>query len=332
MLGLLGLGGLSGCGGGDGGAPGGGSGSGSGSASGGGAGSGNVVIEFTDLLQVGASPAYWIQDGVWNAAGLTRGTYAGLDGTQYETSYSRSTAPGPKGEIGWRSGWKFPRGTTEVKAFLSAIFGSKPGYANTWVTPGGHKVQLPDNTYSAKRPSGETPGSFLPIAPPASAPGTWPDIFASFAYAHLVTPTGRGQLTFDIWLQDTPVQANGFGAPPITHEIMIPVDWWGGYGAPDDRNPNWHSHDAVIDGRLWHVFFVRTFAGGWSFVVFQPDAPLGAATLNLGSFLEHLSTRTDAAGQPWTKGNEHLVSIELGVEPVEGVGEVSVSNYRIWTI
>jgi hypothetical protein len=72
---------------------------------------------------------------------------------------SRSTALGPNGEIAWRSGWKFPAGTTEVKAFLSAIFGSKPGYANPWVTPGGHKVLLPDNTYSSAHPSGATPGS-----------------------------------------------------------------------------------------------------------------------------------------------------------------------------
>jgi len=283
------------------------------------------------MLQIGTAPAYWILDDVWNAAGLTRGTYTGLGGTQYETSISRSTALGPNGEIAWSSGWKFPTGTTEVKGFLSAIFGSKPGYANTWVTPGGHKILLPDNTYSTARPSGATPGSFLPITPPAEVPGSWPDLFASFDPRRDVEPSGRGQLTFDMWLQDSPGQAYGFGASPITHEIMIPLDYWGNYGAHGHRNPNWYSHDAVIDGRLWHIYFARNFAGGWTFVAFQPDAPLGAGTLNLGAFLRYLSTRTDSAGQPWAKGTEHLVSVELGVEVAEGVGDLAVSNYRVWT-
>jgi hypothetical protein len=169
VLSVLGLGALAGCGGGGGGggrSAGGGGGGGAGD--GGGAG-GPLEISFPDLLQIGTAPAYWISDGVWNAAGLTRGTYTGLGGTQYETSISRSTALGPNGEITWRSGWKFPTGTTEVKAFLSAIFGSKPGFSNPWVTPGGHKILLPDNTYSTARPSGATPGSFLPMTPPAAS-------------------------------------------------------------------------------------------------------------------------------------------------------------------
>jgi hypothetical protein len=330
MLSVLGLGALVGCGGGGGG------GGGGGRSAGGGDGAGGAVeITFPDILQIGTAPAYWIHDDVWNAAGLTRGTYTGLGGTQYESSNSRSAALGPNGEIAWRSGWKFPTGTTEVKAFLSAIFGSKPGYANPWVTPGGHKVLLPDNSYSAARPSGATPGSFLPMTPPAEVPGAWPNLFASFDYKHLVAPTGRGQLSFDVWLQDSRGQVHGFNASPITHEIMIPLDYWGNYGAHGHRNPAWYSHDAVIDGRLWHIYLARNFAarnfpGGWTFVVFQPDAPLNAGTLNLGAFLRHLSARTDSRGQPWAKGTEHLVSIELGAELVDGVGELAVSNYRVW--
>jgi hypothetical protein len=330
VLSLLGIGALSGCGGGGSGNSGsGGAGHGGNAGSGGGGAGAGAGTEF-DLLQIGTAPAYWIQDEVWNGAGLKRGTYTGLDGTQFETSYGRSTKLGPNGEVAWQAGWKFPTGATEVKAFLSVIFGNKPGYANSWVTPGGHKVLLPDNTYSTTQPSGPTPGSFLPVTPPAAAPGAWPDMFASFDHQYLATPTGRGQLTFDIWLQDSPTQAHGFGAPPITHEVMIPLDYWGNYGAPSDRDPGWYSHDAVIDGRLWHVYFVRNFAGGWTFVVFEPDAPLGAATLNIGAFLRHLPTRMDSSGRPWANGTESLVSIELGVEPVDGVGAFNVSNYRVW--
>ncbi|AMO22450.1 hypothetical protein GCM10027034_28080 [Ramlibacter solisilvae] len=337
----LGLGALAGCGGG--GSGGGGSGGGGGGNRSGGSSNGagarasaaasgrrGTETEFRDFLQVGAAPAYWIHDNTWGADGLTRGTYTGPGGTQFETTYSRSTTLGPNGEVGWRTGWKFPTGTTEVKAFLSAIFGSKPGYANEWVTPGGHKVLLPDNSYSTTQPSGATPGSFLPVGTPADSRGAWPDMFASFAYAHVVPPTGRGQLAFDLWLQATPAQVHGWGASPITHEVMIALDYWGNYGAPSDRNPGWFSHNVTIDGRRWHVYFVRHFMDGWAFIVFEPDGPVAAGTLNLGAFLRHVATRTDAAGQPWLSGTEWLVSIEVGVEPVEGVGDLSVFNYRVW--
>jgi hypothetical protein len=338
-LSLLGLGALAGCGGGGTGT-GASGGAGSGTRGGGGAGSAGTGTtldarvqgtSLPDLLQAGTSPAYWIEDDVWNAVGLTRGTYTGPLGSEFETDYERSATLGPNGEITWRMGWKWPTGLTEVKAYPAAIFGSKPGLASTGATPGGFNVRLPDNTVSNARPSGGTPGSFLPITTPAAAPGTWPGMLASFAYTHLAAPSGRGHLTFDLWLQDSPVQTRGFDAAPITHEVMITVDRWGTYGAQGDRDRGWYSHDAVIDGRVWHVYFVRHFLGrNWTFVAFEPDAPLEARTLNLGLFLQHLTGRTDAAGQPWTTGTEHLVSIELGVEPVEGIGNLQVSNYRVW--
>jgi hypothetical protein len=53
-----------------------------------------------------------------------------------------------------------------------------------------------------------------------------------------VTPSGLGHLSFDIWLTDRSAQTSGFGVPPITHEIMIPLDYWGNYGAhPNGREP-----------------------------------------------------------------------------------------------
>ncbi len=72
---------------------------------------------------------------------------------------------------------------------------------------------------------------------------------------------------------------------------------WGGYGAyPDDRNPTWYDHDAVIGGRLFHVYCAKgsdgqlryDFGGldgtygryGWKMIAFVPDvmplAPGGA--------------------------------------------------------
>jgi hypothetical protein len=285
-----------------------------------------------DYLQVGLDThAYWIDDGVWNPGSLTRGTYTGLNGSQYETAYGRSQTVGPNGEVAWRSAWKWPTGTTEVKAYPSAIFGAKPGYYNSWTTPGGHQIRLLDETYSQVYPSGATPGTFLPMA----ANGSLPTINSSFSFKHLTTPTGRGQLTYDIWLQSSPQQNNGFGSAPITHEIMIPLDYWGNYGAHNGgRNPAWYSHDVTLNGLLWHVYFVRNFPGGpWTFIVFEPSAPLPANvvhTLNLSAFINHVRTRVDSNGVPWANGTEHLVSVELGVEPVEGVGDIEISNYRVW--
>ncbi|MBA2965400.1 MULTISPECIES: hypothetical protein [Ramlibacter] len=331
VLSVLGAGALAGCGGGSSGGGGGAGGAGAGRPTGGAALRGVQGTSLPDLLQVGSAPAYWIGDDAWNAVGLRRGTYTGPGGTEFESDYARSATLGPNGEVAWRSGWKWPIGITEVKAYPSAIFGSKPGLASDGPRPGGFNVVLPDNTVSTARPSGTTPGSFLPVTPPAGAPGAWPDMFASFDYAHLVAPSGRGQLTFDLWLQDSPVQASDFDAAPITHEIMIPLDYWGGYGAHGSRDRSWYSHDAVIDGRLWHLYFVRNLLNrGWDLVVFEPDAPLRAGTLNLGLFLQHLSTRTDPSGAPWVTGTEVLVSIELGVEPVEGIGNLQLSNYRVW--
>src|SRR6187455_1429168 len=94
VLSVLGLGALAGCGGGGSGSGGGRNAGGGGSAGTGDGAGGALEISFPDLLQIGTSPSYWIQDGVWNAAGLTRGSYTGLGGTQYETSISRSTVLG----------------------------------------------------------------------------------------------------------------------------------------------------------------------------------------------------------------------------------------------
>jgi hypothetical protein len=307
-----------------------------------------------DFLQVGNdNHAYWITDGVWGPGQLTRGTYTGLAGSQYETSYGRSPTVGPNGEVAWRSAWKWPTGTTEVKAYPAALFGAKPGFYNTWRTPGGSEVRLLDESLSQVYPSGPTPGTFLPMA----ANGALPPIRSSFSYKHVTPPTGRGQLTYDIWLQSTSQQTHGHGAAPKTHEIMIPLDYWGGYGQCGDRNPAWKVMEpdpaqpgstrqkvVTLEGREWCLYMARNFGGGWdeatqtptggwTFVVFEPMAPLPANTvhtLNLSTFLNYLTTQVDANNVPWANGSEWLMSVELGVEPVDGVGDIEVSDFRVW--
>jgi hypothetical protein len=285
----------------------------------------------TTILQTGFNTdAYWLQDGVWGAAGLTRGTYTGVTGTQYQQSMGVSPTMGPSGEVAGRISWAWPTGTTEVKSYMALLSGNKPGYANSWITPGGFDVRLLDGTNSQTYPSGKTPGSIFPLQLPIAS------LKGSVAYKHNAAPTGHGHLSYDIWLQNTPDQCHGFdNCNEITHEIMIPLDYWGGYGAyvagGGGRNPAWYSHDDTIDGRLWHIYYAPDFNGRWKFIVFEPDQPgVQPGTLDLAAFINYVAKQKDSSGTPWANGNEYCVSAELGVEPVDGTGDITMFNYRIW--
>jgi hypothetical protein len=284
------------------------------------------------LLQAGrANDAYWVEDGVWAAQDLTRRTYSGADGSTYEQSTGVSPKVGPNGEIAARISWKWPGGQREINSFPSIISGQKPGWFNTWITPGGFDVRLPDGSTSQAYPSGRTPGTFFPLQLPIASLKT------SFDYRHVSPPTGRGHLAYDMFLQSTPQQFNGFGTD-VTQEIIVPLDYWGGYGQYPTRNPKWYDHDVTIDGILYHVYIYKdatgyvlsTFGGGWKFIVFEPDQPIKAGTLDLAKIVNYVSTRKDVFGIPWATGKEYLVSLELGIEPQYGTGDIQVSNYRVW--
>ena len=82
--------------------------------------------------------------------------------------------------------------------------------------------------------------------------------------------------------------------------------------------------------RVPTAVFARTSSGGWKFVVFQPDQPIEAGTLDLAKFINYVATRKDELGTPWATGREYAVSVELGVEPVDGTGDLTLYNYRVW--
>jgi len=254
--------------------------------------------------------------------GMTRGEYQGVNGTTFETYIGRGDGSGANGQVSCRWAWKVPHGQNEVKVFPTCIFGAKPGHYSEGATPGGWTVNLPDGSDSTKAPSGETPGTFLPM----QATGSLPPIRADVSYVRKEQPTGKGQLTFDMWLQAVPQQINGFNASPLTHEIMIPLDNWGGYGTyPDNRNPGWYQHDVELEGFLWHVYMAENFSsGGWTFVVFEPDGHVNNVTLNLSTFINYVHE------QGWASGSEHLIDIELGVEAIEETGDVQLNNYRVY--
>jgi len=285
--------------------------------------------------------AAWFDDGVWGPSGLTRGTYTGPTGTQYEQHIGIAPSLGSNGELVVRLTWGWPQadttapGYSEIKTYPAILYGKKPGCQNSWITPCGYSVILPDGSQSQTFPSGPTPGTTFPYI----IDSTFPNILTSYDYNHNQTPTGRGQLTYDLWLQNTPVQGHGWNASELTHEIMIPVSYWGDYGAYPYRNSAWYDHDVTIDGRLYHVYASKNSDGTltdpgsvfqWKFIVFEPGvANSTPATLNFKHFIDHLKTLTDSAGTPWLNGNEYLVSSELGTEVEVGTGDLTWSN-RVW--
>ncbi len=134
---------------------------------------------------------------------------------------------GPNGEVAFRLKWRWPSppGSAEVKGYPTVLSGKKPGYASSSNYVNGNAIKLPDGSISSTSPAGATPGTVFPLQLPLQS------LKAKATIKHMETPTGKGHLSYDIWLQSNPKQDTGFVNASITHEIMIPLTNWGGYGA-----------------------------------------------------------------------------------------------------
>lgn len=292
----------------------------------------------------------WLEDGVWGPSGLTRGVYTGPSGTQYEQKIGLAPTLDDNQAIRGRVVWGWPAvegdGVSEIKTYPSIVVGKKPGFANPWVTPGGLSIVRPNGTsptgQPGEYPSGPTPGTFFPVL----LNNTLPDVMTTFDYTHNKVPMGRGQMTFDLWIQNTPIQQHGFNyAKEIVNEIMIVTGYHGSYGAHGFRNPNWYSHDVTIGGVLWHVYCSKTADGrltvnnpwfAWKFIVFQPHDPdslqqftMAGRTFNLKDFIVHCKNKLDSANVPWVAASDYLVSGEFGLEVQDGAGDVTLAA-RFW--
>jgi hypothetical protein len=274
------------------------------------------------LLAGSADDPYWVIDDRWGqgsipASAFSQGVGAG------------STADG---RVAFRMQWRWPQGETEVKGFPAAVYGRKPGYASytaSLLRVGGLAAA------NAAAPRGP-----LPLRLPV------PSLKAHGAFQHNTPPTGQGRLSFDLWLQSDERQGDRWQGASITHEIMVPLEHWGNYGAhPSGRNPRWYDHDATIAGKLCHVYTTKdgdgcsryTFGSldetygrtGWKLIIFIPDElPAAPGDVDLAAIVNHVATRKDACGQLWARCDEYLVSAELGVEPVVGTGDITVYDYR----
>lgn len=302
-------------------------------------------------LQIGnPNDAYWVDDNDWGRYGCTLGDEGGL----WEQKIGVHPQVGANGEVAFRMKWRwaYPTGCSEVKGFPGAVSGRKPGFYSQSSLVDGRPVRLVDGSFLQQAPSGHTPGTFMPVQTPV------PQLPVKFDWAHVSPPSGQGHLIFDIFLQSHPGQDTSFRGSSITHEIMISLENWGNYagaGGTWGRNDFWKHGNApvTIDGADYWVYVSKTwdpnnpsrhgallyeFGGldgtygrtGWKLIHFIPvSLPMSARQLNLASFINYVATQVDEKGNPWATGNEYLASVELGVEPVQGTGDIVVYDYKL---
>jgi len=234
------------------------------------------------------------QDHAW----LTAGSYA-VENNQWGrgpiTDYSQCVAMGgvaADGSVSARWTWRWPAEPGEVKGYPAIVFGQKPGYP---VTP---NTNLPRQVNAISQ--------------------------LTSSWSTRSTYTGKGQLTFDLWLTRDANRYPSFPQTPITHEIMVAVEPYGGYGL--DRNPAWFVEDITINGVRYKTYKADNFPPGasqqWRFLVFQMLTPMTQGTLDFKPLFDYLKSRG------FITGNEYLSSLEFGTEPVEGTGDVTVDSFK----
>ena len=194
------------------------------------------------------------------------------------------------GSVSARWTWSWPSGTSEVKGFPEIIYGQKPGYAPTSPT------RLPMQVNGIRT--------------------------ATSKWSTKSTYTGTGQLTFDLWLTRDSARHGCFNCTPITHEIMVAVEPYGGYGL--NRNPAWFVEETTIDGQRYKVYKADNFGTiGWRFIVLQSVATRTSGSIDFVPIFSYLKSKKLIVG------DEYLSSVEFGTEPNVGTGDVLVQSYTV---
>ncbi len=192
---------------------------------------------------------------------------------------------GVDGTLVGRWTWNWSNSAGNVTGYPEVIFGQKPGKQSTSNT-------LPKKISSIR--------------------------VATVAYDVASTHTGSGNTAFDIWLTNTP-NPSAFAVPPITHEIMIWLESYGGM-----RPDGILVEQATIDGSLYNVFVAENVGQGWKYIAFLRATPrLGAATLDLTRFFSYIRSKGLATG------DEYVASIEFGNEVITGAGETQLNAYAV---
>lgn len=179
-----------------------------------------------------------------------------------------------------------------------------------WLNSGGNVKAYPEIVFGQK-PGSQTSSPDLP-----EKIDLLQDVTITYDIAS--THTGSGNIAFDIWLTNTQ-NPDTWGAPPITHEIMI---WLDAYGSMAPGG-NW-TEKVEIDGSIYQVYFGADFGGGWDYIAFSKvDPRLGKGSINLVSFLKYMKSKG------YVTGEEYVASIEFGNEVTSGSGETLLRGYAI---
>jgi Glycosyl hydrolase family 12 len=194
-------------------------------------------------------------------------------------------ATGTRGTLAGRWRWNWPNTDGHVTAYPEVIFGQKPGKTSTTAS-----LPMKMNGLRAAR----------------------------VAYDVSSIHTGIGNTAFDIWLTNTG-NPTAFSAPPITHEVMIWLESYGGM-RPDGALVE----QVVLDGALYHVHVADKVAHGGRYIAFvRMPSQLGAGTLDITVFLSHVRSMGLATGE------EYVAAIEFGNEVITGTGETRLDAYAV---
>lgn len=318
-----------------------------------------------------ATGGYWVNDNPWGNDYPPGGAAYRIPYGTYTETIGRNTTLGPNGEVNARFTWSFPQtynGTntdpnissyslfSEVKAYPCIIYGARPGYMGEDIWPTWeYAVRLPDNndnftlaqvqalgapsnitgdwhvqggSVATIKPCGDTPGNNLP----QSLPLTAGRVKAYGRWNKNTTPTGKGHIVFDMWVQNTATQNHGLSSER-TNEIMVVLEGWGGY--PRNTSHPWYVGNSTIGGIVYYVFHTGYGVfGAWDGHIYQ--ASTGGATglhpldANGRFQLDISGIVNDVYNRGYiTAGTKYLVDVELGVEMIWGNGDVTIYDYKV---
>lgn len=320
-----------------------------------------------ELLLVGDSDdGYFIEDNRWGRGGLTEGSGT----NQFMQETGRSLVTGIDGEVAFRTKWRWPQvANSEVKGYPAIISGRKPGNYGPAHKPAWEKnIILADGSVSMAAPSGPTPGTFLPQTVSAltslksklraahnmAATGQGQLTFDIWLQSHSPQDFGftASSITHEIMI---PLGCWGsYGAHPSNrnpnwydHDAVI-----GGraFHVYCTKNSGRNDVSGVWDGGSYQGLrynfgdlngsYTNNETGspriGWKMIAFVPAGNAwtpesdGSFDIDLKALIQYVATRVDSRGVPWATGNEYVSSVELGVEPVHGEGDITVYDYRVW--
>lgn len=156
----------------------------------------------------------------------------------------------------------------------------------------------------------------------ASLPRVLDDVNgATVSFDRETAHTGAGNLTFDIWLTASNHREAGQAHLPLTHEVMIWLEAFGGLQPEGTRVDT-----VVIEGITWDLYQTTADWGPvpWTYVAYLPRTALRYPLhLDLKPFFDHLQARGTITGQEW------LASIEIGNEVVNGRGWTELYGYTV---